>query len=146
MKARLVLTLGLVLSAASCGGDGVIDSVVGPPAIAPTLTALQESIFTPKCALRGGFCHVSTQAAGMDLSAGKTYLSTVGIAGDGVASTELLYLKRVSPGNAADSYLYMKVVGDPRIVPVQMPMVGPLLSPAELAAIRAWIDAGAKDN
>jgi hypothetical protein len=142
VKARLVLTLGLVLSAASCGGDGVIDAVVGPPAIAPTLTALQESLFTPKCALRGGFCHVSPQPAeGMDLSTGNTFTFTVG-----VDSVELSGFKRVSPRNAADSYLYMKIVGDPRIVPVRMPLVGDLLSPAELAAVRAWIDAGAKDN
>ena len=143
MKARLILTLGLGLLAASCGGDGVIDAVVAPPpAIVPTLTALQLSIFTPKCAVRGGFCHVSPQPAqGMDLSAGNTFLSTVG-----VDSVELSDLKRVSPGNATDSYLYMKVAGDPRIVPVQMPMVGDLLSPAELDAVRAWIDAGAKDN
>ena len=141
MKARLVLTLGLVLSAASCGGDGVIDAVVGPPASAPTLTALQESIFTPKCALRGGLCHVSTPAAEMDLSAGKTFTSTVR-----VVSLESPNFERVSPGNAANSYLYMKIVGDPRIIGERMPVVGDLLSPAELAAVRAWIDAGAKDN
>jgi hypothetical protein len=141
VKARLAMTLGLALAAASCAGDGVVESGAAPPP-APTLSALQADIFTPRCALRGGFCHVSPQPAqGMDLSAGNTFLSTVG-----VDSVELSGFKRISPGNAADSYLYMKVAGDPRIVPPQMPLVGNLLSPAELAAVRAWIDAGAKDN
>ena len=140
MKARLVLALGLVLLVASCGGDGVIDTVVGPPPTsAPTLAFLQSSIFTPQCAFPG--CHAApAPQQGMDLSAGKTYVDTVG-----ADSAELPGFKRVASGNAADSYVYMKIAGDPRIVGGRMPLGG-LLTAAEIDAVRAWIDAGAKDN
>ncbi len=140
MSTQLVLSLGLVLSAASCGGDGVIDIGGGPPPTdAPTLTSLQTSIFTPSCALLG--CHgAPAPEQGMDLSAGKTYAHTVG-----VDSVELSGFKRVAPGHAEDSYLYMKLAGDPRIAGDRMPFGG-LLSAAEIDAVRAWIDAGARDD
>ena len=76
----------------------------------------------------------------MDLSVGSTFASTVG-----VDSTELSGFKRVAPDNAADSYLYMKVAGDPRIVGERMPFGG-MLTAEEIEGVRAWIDAGALDN
>ena len=140
MTARLTLTLGLVLLAVSCGGDGVIDMVGGPPpSDAPTLASLQSSVFTRHCALSG--CHgAPAPEQGMDLSAGNTFVYTVG-----VNATELSGFKRVASGNAADSYLYMKIAGDPRILGDRMPLGG-TLTPAQIGAVRAWIDAGALDN
>ena len=76
----------------------------------------------------------------MNLSAGNTFAYTVG-----VDSTELSGFKRVAPGDAADSYLYMKLAGDPRIVGDRMPFGG-VLTADEIEAVRAWIDAGALDN
>ena len=76
----------------------------------------------------------------MDLSAGNTFVYTVG-----VNATELSGFKRVASGNAADSYLYMKIAGDPRILGDRMPLGG-TLTPAQIGAVRAWIDAGALDN
>jgi hypothetical protein len=132
--------MGLALSAASCGGDGVVSMVAPPPPDdAPTLTQLQDSIFTPKCGVPG--CHgPPAPEQGMNLSAGNTFGYTVG-----VDSTELSGFKRVAPGNAADSYLYMKIAGDPRILGVRMPFGG-MLTATEIEAVRAWIDAGALDN
>jgi len=140
VRARLLLSLGLVLSVASCGGDGVIDTGGGPPPNdAPTLTSLQTTIFTPLCAFSG--CHgAPAPEQGMDLSEGKTYVYTVG-----VDSVELSRFKRVAPGDASDSYLYMKLAGDPRIAGDRMPFGG-MLTAAEIDAVRAWIDAGARDN
>ena len=140
MTTRLTLTVGLVLLAVSCGGDGVISMVGGPPPTgAPTLTSLQSSIFTPQCAFPG--CHAApAPEQGMDLSAGNTFVDTVG-----VNATELSGFKRVAPGNAADSYLYMKIAGDPRIIGDRMPLGGTLTA-ADVEAVRAWIDAGALDN
>jgi hypothetical protein len=63
----------------------------------------------------------------------------------GVVATELSGFKRVAPGNAADSYLYMKIAGDPRIAGDRMPFGGTLTA-AEIELVRAWIDAGAKNN
>ena len=141
MSARLAPAVVVALLAASCGGDGVISLVDGPPPNdAPTLTSLQSSIFTPQCAIPG--CHASpAPAQGMDLSAGQTFLSTVG-----VDATQLSAFKRVAPGHASDSYLYMKIAGDPRIAGDRMPLGGAPLGAAELESVRLWIDAGAMDN
>ena len=76
----------------------------------------------------------------MDLSAGKTYLATVG-----VDSLELHGFERVAAAHAADSYLYMKIAGDPRIIGDRMPQGGTLTA-TEIAAIAAWIDAGAMND
>ncbi len=140
MKRRLALAVGLALSAASCGGDGVVSMVGGPPPNdAPTLTSLQASIFTPQCAIPG--CHAApAPEQGMDLTAGSTFMSTAG-----VDATELSGFKRVAAGNAADSYLYMKIAGDPRIVGERMPFGG-MLTAGEIESVRQWIEAGAQDD
>jgi hypothetical protein len=138
--ARLAPVLGLVLCLASCAGDGVVSMVGGPPPNdAPTLSELQSSLFTPRCAVPG--CHgAPAPEQGLNLSAGNTFAYTVG-----VDATELSAFKRVAPGNAADSYLYMKLAGDPRIVGDRMPFGG-VLTAEEIEGVRAWIDAGALDN
>jgi hypothetical protein len=129
-----------MLFSASCGGDGVLDPGTVPPAgTGGTLQSLQASIFTPQCALPG--CHVAPGAEqGMELSSGKTYVYTVG-----VDSVELSGFKRVAPGLSRDSYLYMKIAGDPRIIGDRMPLGG-TLDASQIDAVRAWIDAGAQDN
>jgi hypothetical protein len=129
-----------MLLSASCGGDGVVEPGVAPPVnTGPTLQSLQSSILTPKCAIPG--CHVPPGAQqGMDLSAGKTYVYTVG-----VDAVEIFGFKRVTRGLAVDSYLYMKIAGDPRTIGERMPLGGTLTA-AEIDAVRAWIDAGAQDN
>jgi hypothetical protein len=140
VKPRLTLALGLALSAASCGGDGVVNGVVGPPPDdGPTLTNVQSTVFTPHCALAG--CHAApAPEQGMNLSEGLAYGFTVG-----VDSVELPGFKRIAPGNAADSYLSMKITGDPRIFFDRMP-IGGTLTAAEIDLVRAWIEAGAQDN
>ena len=139
MTARAIGTGALLLAAVSCGGDGVVTNAPPPPT-GPTLTSLQSSIFTPKCAIPG--CHAAPNPEqGMDLSAGHFYANTVN-----VDVVELGGFKRVAPNDAANSYLYMKVTADPRITGAQMPFGGPYLSAAETASIQAWIDAGALDN
>jgi hypothetical protein len=133
-----IVLLGVV--AASCGGDGVLEPTTPPPSGAPSLASLQASIFTPRCALPT--CHAPpAPQQGMDLSAGGFYAYTVG-----VDSAELSGFKRVAPGNSADSYLRMKVSADPRIIGSPMPADNTTLSQAEIQAIAAWIDAGAKND
>jgi hypothetical protein len=135
-----LLVSSVMLLAAGCGGDGVVTGPAGPPSgDGPTLSALQSTIFTPKCAVDG--CHTgAAPQQGMDLSAGRTFVNTVG-----VDVTELPGYKRVVAGSSADSYLYMKIAADPRIVGEQMPFGG-MLTAAEIDSVRAWIDAGALDN
>lgn len=76
----------------------------------------------------------------MNLSDGNTFTYTVG-----VNSTELSGFKRVLPGIGSDSYLYMKITADPRIVGERMPFGG-MLTADEIEKVKAWIDAGALDN
>lgn len=139
MNRRVPLVLFL-LGVTSCAGDGVVSMVGGPPpSNAPTLTSLQSSIFSPKCAVPG--CHTApAPEQGMDLTEGHTYAFTIG-----VDSNELSGFKRVVPGDAADSYLYMKLAGDPRIVGERMPFGG-MLTAAEIESVKQWIDAGAQNN
>jgi hypothetical protein len=136
----IALAVAAMLLAAACGGDGVLlDTGTGVPE-GPTLTSLQSSIFTPRCAIDG--CHAGSEPQqGMDLSAGKSYAHLVR-----VASTELPTYQRVAPKVSADSYIVMKLSGDPRIAGERMPFGGPYLTLAEIDAIRQWIDAGAPND
>jgi hypothetical protein len=127
MSRRAAIAGTLLLAAVSCGG-------------APTLTSLQQSIFTPKCAVPG--CHSApAPEQGMNLSAGQMFLNTVN-----VNVVELPGFVRVAPNDSANSYLYMKITADPRIVGAQMPFGELPLSSADVAAVKAWIDAGALNN
>jgi hypothetical protein len=60
-----------------------------------------------------------------------------------VPSYEEPTLVRVMPGNPEQSYLYMKVVNDPRIMGARMPSNGPALASADVETLRSWIEAGA---
>lgn len=124
----------LALALAGCVDPRGTQSVVqtGPT----TLQAVQVAIFTPRCATSG--CHVSGAPFGLDLSSGLTAGNTIG-----VASAELPGFSRITPFDATNSYLYMKVSGDPRLLGDPMPAQGPLLSSQQLQLIADWINAGA---
>ncbi|WP_146648851.1 hypothetical protein [Labilithrix luteola] len=62
-----------------------------------------------------------------------------------VPSVERPDLMRVRPGDPARSYLYMKITRASGIDGVPMPKDSPPLDEASIAAIAAWIDAGAPD-
>ncbi len=139
MIVRRGIVGALVLTSVACAGDGVLETAAPPPP-APTLSALQSAIFTPRCALPG--CHAQPMPQqGMDLSAGAMYASTVN-----VDCAEVSGYKRIAPGNPTDSYLHMKISADPRIAGVRMPADGTTLSAAEIDAIGQWIQAGAKND
>ena len=130
-----LLTAGLSLCGAGCGsgsGGGVVQS---PSDV--TLLDVQAQVFSPRCAVSG--CHVGPGAPfGLDLSAGASAGNTIG-----VSSGEVPQWLRVEPYNAADSYLYMKLIDDPRILGDPMPASGGPLSAADLDLIATWIDQGA---
>src|SRR5262245_2302740 len=141
MRARgatgaVALSIAVTASIVRCGGDGVVD-VVEPPVTTVRFSALQAAVFTPRCALPG--CHMGAAAPfGFELVAGRSYGNLVG-----VASGEVPSLLRVKPGDAAESYLVLKLEGDPRIVYDRMPFGGPYLDDATIEMVRKWIDAGA---
>ncbi|HMB93151.1 MAG TPA: hypothetical protein VKP65_20030 [Rhodothermales bacterium] len=106
----------------------------------PTLTSIQETIFDTNCALSG--CHAGANAQqGMDLSAGQSFDSIVG-----VASRERPGLLRVNPGSPDDSYLVHKIQGNSDIVGQRMPLGGSPLSSDQINLIRTWITNGAQND
>jgi hypothetical protein len=136
-RGRLAVLTGLALAAARCGGGGSDGGTI-PTTGAVRLLDVQAQVFTPRCALSG--CHVGgTAPFGLELGAGQAAGKIIG-----VASGQMPSMLRVAPGSAADSYLYWKVSGDPRILGDPMPLSGGPLSAADLALIEDWIDQGAQ--
>ncbi|MCP3978273.1 MAG: hypothetical protein GY716_02935 [bacterium] len=126
---------GALLCATACGGSSGAGVIGGSDEV--RLLEVQAQVFSPRCALSG--CHIGIDAPfGLDLSAGNALGNTVG-----VSASEVPLLLRVDPGNAADSYLYMKLVDDPRIEGDPMPLLGAPLSASDLTLIETWIDQGA---
>lgn len=110
---------------------------------ADSFTAIQNVIFDGK-GCTGSSCHDSRgPQAGMNLTAGNAYDSIVDVtaqSGNG--------LKRILPGDAENSFLYRKVSaktnpGSFQIAGSPMPLVGSALTTDQLAALAAWINAGA---
>lgn len=112
----------------------------------PKLSSIQAGVFTRRCALSD--CHGSPTPPpdpcppGLRLVAGETYSNIVG-----VDSCELPGTLRVSPGNRAQSYLYLKISMATPPDGDQMPADGsdPLSSDV-IDVIGDWIDNGAKDD
>jgi hypothetical protein len=113
----------------------------GGPPIDPTatFTRVQNEIFTPTCAQLG--CHHPIgQQSQLVLTAGQAYAQTVN-----VASVEMPSLRRVAPGDPANSYLYRKITGA-GITGDRMPQGLPPLSDAQIALVRDWIRRGAPND
>jgi len=126
----------MIVSAVACGGAS--DPVTGRTPGDPTLLDVQTQILTPRCALSG--CHIGPTAPfGLDMSSvSKSSANLIG-----VASAEIPSLMRVAPGDAANSYVYWKLSGNPNINGDPMPLTGAPLNAADLNLIVAWIDGGA---
>lgn len=125
-----LLALGVIACVDNRGTQSVVQT--GPV----TLAAVQATIFTPRCATSG--CHDSSGPFGLNLRNGSSFGNTVG-----VVSAEVPAFERVTPFDSANSYLFMKVTGDPRILGNPMPDNPPLLNAEQLRLIADWIDAGA---
>jgi len=103
----------------------------------PTLTSIQNTIFTPVCSV----CHVDGGIAGFTglwLDEASTVATLIDI-----ASFEVPTLLRVGPGDPDDSYLIQKLEGT-AAVGEQMPQGGPFLSQQTIDTIRQWISDGAQ--
>jgi len=106
---------------------------------ATTLSGIQSSIFSPRCATGG--CHDAESAQqGLVLEPGRSYERLVN-----VNAMQLPSERRVRPGDSERSYLIKKLRG---AAPIggRMPLGGPYLTQSELAGIAEWIDNGAADN
>jgi hypothetical protein len=104
-----------------------------------TFTRVQNEIFTPTCGQLG--CHDPLgRQESMILSPGRAYAMTVG-----VASIETPNLKRVTPSDPANSYLYRKITGA-GITGDRMPQGGPFLTDTQIKLVRDWIRRGAPND
>jgi hypothetical protein len=94
------------------------------------------------CAVTG--CHVpGSPPNGLVMTPSQAYQNLVG-----VTVVESPGYKRVDPGNASDSYIYLKVSSASPPAGTQMPppATGDSLSAVEIGIIRDWINQGALQN
>jgi hypothetical protein len=139
MRSRLII-LALHYTAA-CGElhsptDPATDL---PPDPTATFTRVKAEIFTPTCATVG--CHHPLgQESQLVLTPDVAYTQTVNR-----ASVENAGLRRVEPGDPANSYLYRKIIGS-GITGERMPQNLPPLSAAQIALVRDWIRRGAPND
>lgn len=149
MKNVAVLTLFCLLAGCNAGnGNGLnsqgqpifvptqpdIDEPIDDGSIKPTLSSIQEKVFTPICSV----CHGGANpAAGQNLSSIENTMKNI----INVNSSNPQF-KRVLPGDALQSYLYLKVIGNSQ-AGAQMPLGQQALNQETVDAIKQWIDDGA---
>jgi len=111
-------------------GEG--DNPSGP--MTASFSSIQSHVFTPICTA----CHAGGAAPqGLRLDAANSYAMLVN-----VPSAEVPSLKRVAPGDSANSYIIQKLEGH-AAVGARMPFGGPYLDANTIGLIRQWIDNGA---
>jgi hypothetical protein len=104
-----------------------------------------QPLFSQNCAVVG--CHSSPNVGGgipFSLSAFNAYESIVS-----VTAAERPLLKRISPGDSANSYLYQKVTLLPPAIggnPMPAPGTGNVLTADQKDILKTWIDQGALRN
>lgn len=141
MKLKLMVSVLFVLTV-SCGGSSSEDTD-DDGGLEPTLSSIQENIFTPTCARSG--CHSAASASnGLSLAEGDSFSELVG-----VASQDVPTMDRVDVGDPDNSYLLHKLRGTQGSVGgsgSRMPQGELALSDEEIEAIEEWIENGAENN
>ena len=134
--------LGLAVAVAGCSTDDTPTSSGGNTSRTvktdPSFANDIQEIFNRR-GCSGSSCHGSAQSAGLDLRTGNAYGSLVG-----VTATQSS-LKRVEAGDAAASYVVVKVEGN-QTTGGQMPLGGQPLDATDLQNIKNWINQSAKNN
>ncbi|MFM2152428.1 MAG: hypothetical protein RL199_863 [Pseudomonadota bacterium] len=112
---------------------------------APTLSGIEQDIFVPRCNTAG--CHDVTGRAGrLDLTPGTAYAQLVDVSAQNVGAVED-GLVRVVPGRSEASFLVQKLEDHlPVAYGVRMPVGAGPLTASEVSRVRAWVDAGARDD
>jgi len=138
------VSLAVMVFCIGCSSDSGTEPYTAPrplpgAAVLAKFSAIQSNVFTTSCALSG--CHIgSSPTAGLNLSSGQAYANLVN-----VPSAEMPSLKRVEPGNSAQSYLVRKLTGN-QISGSRMPLVGQPLAQSVIDSIASWINQGAPNN
>jgi mono/diheme cytochrome c family protein len=120
--------------AAGCSDRGSPPLISPPP---PTISYRDDiqPIFDARCTV----CHFTGGFADLSLLAGASYHDLVNVQASGYNAI------RIVPGDPEDSVLYNKVTNTGLYGGI-MPAVGPPLTDPQIAAIRTWIEEGARDN
>ena len=146
-----IFLLGSVIAACGSSGGGGDGNGGNGGGTTATLTSIQDTIFTPKCATSG--CHqlgalcfnqTGGLGGGIGLDLSDTDASFASLVG--VMSFEDGVFMRAEAGDPDNSYLVKKIQGDPDIFGLQMPLGLPPLDQDEIDLIREWITDGAFDN
>jgi hypothetical protein len=120
------------------GGNFIVDFEL--QGLQPSLTSIQNNIFTPTCSVAG--CHSGPPGpnlpTGMDLSSAVASFSSL----INISSIEEPTIFRVAVGDADASYLIHKLEGT-ATQGGRMPLGGPFLDQATIDVVRLWIDRGA---
>jgi predicted CxxxxCH...CXXCH cytochrome family protein len=103
-----------------------------------TFTRVQNEIFTPTCGTIA--CHSTIAQQEQLVLSTNAWANTVN-----VPSVEMPSLKRVTPGDPSNSYLYRKITGS-GITGDRMPQSLPPLSDAQIKLVRDWIRRGAPND
>jgi hypothetical protein len=150
MKRVFVVCAILTLAMSGSACDEGLPSVAGPtPALTPTLSSIQDEIFSSQDStgrLACIQCHTDSgrtpAGPGLVLLEGRSYQSLVGVASRGKAGAVL-----VIPGDPDNSYLIQKLEGASSIAGLRMPRNnGPFLTEGQLRIIRRWIELGARND
>jgi uncharacterized protein (TIGR03118 family) len=112
-----------------------------PPPATVTLTQLQANIFSPRCAS----CH-SGGGSGLPRSMDLTSAAASFAALVNVNSVQNAALKRVLPGDPANSWLIHKLEGTNLGGTSRMPLGGPFLDQPTIDQVKTWISEGAQNN
>ncbi|MDZ7344475.1 MAG: hypothetical protein ONA90_08160 [candidate division KSB1 bacterium] len=143
MMTVMLLLLSVSFFNIACEHTQPTTSSTTPSPLTPTFSSIQANIFTPRCVNAG--CHPGGAApVDLALTANMSYGNLVNRQ-SAYGSPRLL---RVSPGDANNSVLYLKVIGDARVggIAGRMPLGQGALSTDQINAIRDWINAGAQNN
>jgi len=130
-----MIAIGLVWALGCAGADGDSPDTA---AQAPSLGLDLQPLFDRSCV---GSCHDATsRSGGLVLTADGAYAALVR-----APSTQVPALLRVAPGDPESSYLVNKIEGTHASAGGEGTTMPPgfVLSTAEVALVRAWIQAGA---
>jgi hypothetical protein len=130
------VTINEIIAAVSAALSGCTSL----PAV--TLAEIQQTIFTPRCAVAG--CHDAASATGnLVLADGSSYAQLVNVAPSVPLAAQAGQL-RVDPGHPENSFLLVKLTGPPPLGEGSpMPLTGDLLTTDQIQMIHDWILAGA---
>jgi hypothetical protein len=130
-----------LIMAVNASMNTCVPFVTPTPTLPATLAAIQESFFSPRCAIPT--CHDSlVRSGGLNLEPDHSYDELVGIKPTIDTAREAGFY-RVDAGNPENSFLLVKLEGPPPGEGGRMPLEGALLTPAEIDVIRVWIEDGA---